>query len=230
MWKWVNLSQFTANAGFTVPLGNLGQTFQIGGRENGLDLDKFVFGATNYTYTVAQLDAALEFNQSPSLVAVSNRIINPGVTLVITNVASDPNLPGQTLAFTLLAAPTNATLTPLNASNALFTWRPLISQADSTNAIQVKVTDSGVPALSATNNFVVTVNPASQPAFSFIALGGQVSLSATGMIGPDYSLFTSTNLANWQLLFTTNPVAMPVTLTDTNWSDAARFYRLQLGP
>jgi hypothetical protein len=65
---------------------------------------------------------------------------------------------------------------------------------------------------------------------SSIVLGSQVSLSATGMIGPDYLLFTSTNLLNWQLLFTTNPVAMPVTLTDTNRGDAVRFYRLQLGP
>jgi Flp pilus assembly protein TadG len=139
-------------------------------------------------------------------------------------------VPGQTLAFSLLTAPTNASLTSLNTSNALFTWRPLISQADSTNTIQVKVTDNGSPNLSATNNFVITVNPVSQPALSSITLDSQVSLSATGMIGPDYLLFASTNLLNWQLLFTTNPIAMPVTLTDTNRDAAVRFYRLQLGP
>jgi hypothetical protein len=50
------------------------------------------------------------------------------------------------------------------------------------------------------------------------------------MIGPDYSLLTSTNLLNWQLLFTTNPAVMPITLTDSNRTDAARFYRLLLGP
>lgn len=169
-------------------------------------------------------------NGAPVFGVVSNRIINVGINVSITNSVTDPDLLGQTLTFTLLAAPTNATLTSLNASNTLFTWRPFIAQAASTNLIQVKVTDSGTPALSATNNFVITVNPASRPALSFITAGSQVSLSATGMIGPDYSLFTSTNLTAWQFLFTTNPIAMPVTFTDTNRNDAARFYRLQLGP
>jgi hypothetical protein len=50
------------------------------------------------------------------------------------------------------------------------------------------------------------------------------------MIGPDYLLFTSINLTTWQLLGTTNPTAIPVTFTDTNRSDATRFYLLRLGP
>ena len=57
IWKWINLSQFTGQPGFTVSAGNLTQTFQIGARENGLDLDKFVFGTAGYTFTVAELDA-----------------------------------------------------------------------------------------------------------------------------------------------------------------------------
>ena len=57
VWKWVNLLQFTGQSGFTVNEANLTQTFQIGARENGLDLDKFVFGTAGYTFTVADLDA-----------------------------------------------------------------------------------------------------------------------------------------------------------------------------
>jgi BNR repeat-containing family member len=62
VWKWLNLSQFangSSEAGitFTVPTGNLTQTFQIGARENGFDMDKFVFATTDTTLTVAQLDA-----------------------------------------------------------------------------------------------------------------------------------------------------------------------------
>lgn len=169
-------------------------------------------------------------NTAPSFAAVAPQTVNPGVTVLLTNTVTDPEVPAQTLTFTLLNAPTNATLTLINASNALFAWRPLISQAASTNAIQVKVADSGSPSLSATNNFVITVNPATQPTLGSITVGNDVNLTAAGMIGPDYSLFTSTNLNDWQLLFTTNPTAMPVTLTDTNRQDAARFYRLQLGP
>ena len=43
-------------ATYTVVPGKLMQTFQIGGRENGLDMDKFVFGTTNAALTVADLD------------------------------------------------------------------------------------------------------------------------------------------------------------------------------
>jgi glucuronoarabinoxylan endo-1,4-beta-xylanase len=169
-------------------------------------------------------------NNAPVFTVVAPQTVNPGVTVLVTNAVSDSGLPGQTLTFSLLTAPTNTTLTTLNASNAIFTWRPLISQAASTNTIQIKVTDNGVPNLSATNNFVITVNPAVPPAFNSMALGGQISLVVTGIIGPDYSLLTSTNLVNWQSLTSTNPTVLPFTFTDTNTSDMQRFYRIQLGP
>lgn len=63
VWKWVNLSQMTNGGGsetpitFTVPAGNLTQTFQIGARENGLDIDRLLFGTAGYQFTVADLDA-----------------------------------------------------------------------------------------------------------------------------------------------------------------------------
>jgi hypothetical protein len=169
-------------------------------------------------------------NAPPVFTPVAPLTANPGASVRVTNFVTDPDLPGQTLTFTLLAAPTNATLTALNASNVLLTWRPLISQAASTNLIQLKVADNATPALSATNNFTITVNAASPPALNSIALGSQVSLSATGMTGPDYTLLVSSNLVNWQSLSTTNPAALPVTFTDTNANSPARFYRLQLGP
>ena len=56
MWKWINLSQFTSQTGFIVTAGNLTQTFQIGARENGLDLDKFAFGSAGTAFSVSNLD------------------------------------------------------------------------------------------------------------------------------------------------------------------------------
>src|SRR5207247_7100510 len=58
---------------------------------------------------------------------VTDRTLNPGYSLVITNVATDSDTPPQTLTFNLLSAPTNATL---GASSGVLSWRPLISQAD----------------------------------------------------------------------------------------------------
>ena len=56
-WKWINLSQFNNQSGFTVSEDRLTQTFQIGAREDGLEIDKFAFGPSGYTFTVADLDA-----------------------------------------------------------------------------------------------------------------------------------------------------------------------------
>jgi hypothetical protein len=170
-------------------------------------------------------------NTPPILAPVANQTINAGVTLVVTNTATDTNQPAPALAFSLLSAPTNATLTPLNNTNAVFTWRPLVSQANTTNPVTVTVINNST-SLSATNSFTVTVNPLVQPAVSSISVsGGQVSLVATGALGPDYTLWTSTNLTSWQLLFTSNSPVIPVTLVDTNFNIyPIRFYRIQIGP
>lgn len=58
VWKWINLSEFAGNVSFTVSAGSLVQTFQIGARENGLDLDKFAFGTLGTAFTVSNLDTA----------------------------------------------------------------------------------------------------------------------------------------------------------------------------
>ncbi len=167
-------------------------------------------------------------NTPPTLASVANQTINAGVTLVVTNVATDTNVPAQTLTFSLLNAPANAAL---NSSNGIFIWRPPASAANTTNLVSVKVVDSGTPSLSATNSFNITVNPLAPPVLSSIAAAaGQVSLTVNGPVGPDYTLMTSTNLTNWQPLFTTNSPAPPFMLVDTNLSYAARFYRIQIGP
>jgi len=58
-WKWIDISQFNGGAApinFTVTAGNLTQTFQIGGREDGFDIDKFAFGTTGTSFAVSNLD------------------------------------------------------------------------------------------------------------------------------------------------------------------------------
>jgi len=58
VWKWVNVSK-SAGLGdvttFTVA-DTLTQTFQIGGREDGLDIDKLAFGKSYLFYSVGNLD------------------------------------------------------------------------------------------------------------------------------------------------------------------------------
>jgi glucuronoarabinoxylan endo-1,4-beta-xylanase len=189
----------------------------------------------SFAYTLPPLSVvtfagqAAGSNTAPVLLPVASQTINAGVTLVVTNVATDPDVPPLTLTFSLLTGPANAAL---NATNGIFAWRPLVSQAGTTNPISVQVADNGTPGLSATNYFTVTVNPLARPVLGSIAVsGGQVHLVVNGEQGPDYTLLTSTNLTtSWQVLFTTNSPVLPLTLVDTNSTDAARFYRIQLGP
>jgi hypothetical protein len=137
------------------------------------------------------------------------------------------------LTFSLPNGPAGATLTALNVTNALFSWSPLVSQASTTNTVEVVVTDNGSPHLNATNNFTVTVNLLTNPVVGSVTVsGGQVNLSVSGPQGPDYTLLTTTNLAGgWQALSTISSTNSPVTqMMDTNDTDPTRYYRLELGP
>jgi Flp pilus assembly protein TadG len=167
-------------------------------------------------------------NTAPSLAQVTDRIVHAGVTLLVTNTATDPDAPPQTLAFSFVQAPANASL---NSSNGVFSWRPSVTQANTTNTVVVRVSDNGSPSLATTNSFNVTVLPLNPPAFaSFSVGGGFLNLNVTGDSGPDYTLLTSTNLSNWQPVLTTNPPTLPMTLTISNGVDPQRFFRIRLGP
>jgi glucuronoarabinoxylan endo-1,4-beta-xylanase len=190
-----------------------------------------------FTYTIPAQSVVTFVGQAigpsvrPALIA--NQTINVGTTLLVTNSATSPNVP-PALDFSLLSGPTNATLgATYNYTNALFAWRPLVSQANTTNVIMVKIADHGIPSLTATNSFTVKVNPLTPASLnSFAIAGGQINLVVNGPVGPDYTLWTTTNLlSNWTALFTTNsPPHMPVTLVVTNSGGWMRFYRVQLGP
>src|SRR5205814_1843260 len=82
-------------------------------------------------------------------------------TLVITNSASDPDLPANSLAFSLaFGAPTNAVI---NTNTGVFTWTPTEAQGPGSNSISVIVTDNGSPTLSATQTFTVVVLESNLP-------------------------------------------------------------------
>jgi len=63
VWKWVNVTKNTYSGAvgdtFDVSLDNLTRTFQIGSREDGLDIDKIAFGKSYLAYTVYALNNGL---------------------------------------------------------------------------------------------------------------------------------------------------------------------------
>ena len=182
-----------------------------------------VVTSSNATVTVG--------NTAPTLGVISDQTVNVGVTVSIDVAAltTDPDVPPQTLAFSLTSGPTNATI---NSVTGAFSFRPLVSQGGATWPITLSVADDGAGNLSASRSFSIIVNPLTQPDIGPPVLaGGIFSLAVNGQSGPDYAVQASTNLVNWQSVFTTNSPAMPF-----NWADPdtgtfpMRFYRIVVGP
>lgn len=68
VWKWINLSEYTGDESpirFAVAADDLKQTFQLGAREDGLEIDKIAFARADYYYTVANLDLVEEGSATP---------------------------------------------------------------------------------------------------------------------------------------------------------------------
>jgi hypothetical protein len=132
------------------------------------------------------------------------------------------------LTFALLAGATNATLNP---NSGAFSFRPLVTQANSTNNFTLQVSDDGSPSLSATQSFSVVVNQLSAPGIGNVSFAGRhIGFNISGQSGPDYAVETSTNLTQWSTAFITNSPALPFVWTDTNAALPQRFYRVKLGP
>jgi hypothetical protein len=206
-------------------IGSL-QTGVAGGFLPGSIDDVQIFNRVFASNEVASL-----MNHPPSLMPVFDTAILAGRTLLVTNAASDPDSPAQTLTFGLPAAPTGASI---SSSTGLLSWRPSMAQANSTYPLAVSVVDNGAPSQSATQSFSVTVLPPSKPSVASASVSNRsFSMMVNGDTGPDYSIYTATNLASqvWTLLLTTNPQNLPFLFQDSSITNSAqRFYRVLLGP
>lgn len=172
---------------------------------------------------------SVALNQPPVLAAISNRIVLAGATITFTNAASDADVPSQALTFSLLTAPTNAIL---NANSGGFTWRPAIAQSPSTQTVSVTVADNGVPPMSATQNFVVTVTKPAAPTCGYAtSSNGQFQFMISGSTGPDYVIQYSTNLVSWVTATNISSPTLPFLWMNDNLTNfPLGFYRILLGP
>jgi hypothetical protein len=175
-----------------------------------------------------------EVNTAPVLPGQSLRTIAALATLIVTNTATDSDIPSNTLSYTLLAPPTGATID----TNGVISWTPNTGQGPSTNTITTVVTDYNPWAvnaqhLSATNSFTVIVT-ASNAAFKITSItitNGVAVITWNSVANNYYRLQYKNNLldANWTDLAPDILATGSVTSTTNVLGGAPRrFYRVEL--
>ena len=97
-----------------------------------------------------------EINTAPVLAAIGNQSVNEGATLSFTATATDADLPGQTLTYSLDAASLALGMT-INSSTGAFSWTPSEGQGGLTPSVTVTVTDNGTGNLTDSETFTITV-------------------------------------------------------------------------
>ncbi len=130
----------------------------------------------------------------PVLAPIGSRTIAEGSTLALTASATDPDLPADTLTYSLVGAPTGAAMDPATGA---FSWTPTEAQGPGTYSFAVVVTDAGSPRASDSETVTVQVTEVNaRPALDPIAdrangEGDPVSVSLTG-VDPDVPADTLT--------------------------------------
>ena len=102
-----------------------------------------------------------EVNRAPVLATISNITLNEGSPINAVGSATDPDLPANTLTFSLDAgAPAGATIDPLTG---VIAWVPSEAQGIGDYSFTVRVTDNGTPVMAHTRTFSVHVNEVNNP-------------------------------------------------------------------
>jgi hypothetical protein len=221
--NWTTIYSTTTGTGGTQYLTGLsgtGRYVRMYGTARGT-----VYGYSLYEFQVFGTPA----NLPPVLSAIPNQSILAGRTLLVTNSASDPNVPPLPLSFSLSQAPAGASI---GSVSGVFAWRPMISQSPSTQSVVVAVSDNSLPPLSATQSFnVMVAQPAAPTLHASTLSNGRYQFTINGDAGPDYLVQTSTNLTSWVTTFTNTSPSLPFIWVDPNsLVYPANFYRVLLGP
>jgi hypothetical protein len=119
------------------------------------DTNVYAVNAQDLSATNSFMVTVQAIHNGPVLPAQSNLTIDVLTPLVVTNTATDSDIPANTLNYQL-TGPSGSTID----TNGVIRWTPLSAQGGTTNLFITIVTDNGVPPLSATNSFEVMVNPA----------------------------------------------------------------------
>ena len=156
-------------------------------------------------------------NLPPVILPISDVVVPPGDSVTICVKATDPN--GDQLTYSLAGAPAGASI---EATNGLFYWQTDRNVADTTRPVTVMVTDNGVPPLSTSATFNLTVLDYGTPKPRLHQFGRWVKVLpfqfTSRRAGVTNLLFTvqvpEDRLTNWTVTATSPQIASCVTLQD----------------
>lgn len=164
-------------------------------------------------------------NTAPTLAAIADRTVTLGQTVALTAVGADADFPAQLLSYSLDAgAPAGAAI---NATTGQFLWTPSAVHAPGSHVVTVRVTDNGVPALSAARSFTVAVRM--PPSATIGRDGSSVNLAFGTFAGKTYRVEYKDSLvdATWTplgsaILANSDSLTVP----DNLGANPQRFYRI----
>ncbi|HEY8561694.1 MAG TPA: Ig-like domain-containing protein [Pyrinomonadaceae bacterium] len=121
-----------------------------------------------------------EVNLAPKFTAaIGNKAVDEETPLTFTVGASDPDLPANALTYSLVNAPTGASI---DASTGAFSWTPSEAQGAGTYNVTFRVTDNGAPALSAEETVTITVREVNKAPKFTAAIGGRTVDEETPLV------------------------------------------------
>lgn len=167
-------------------------------------------------------------NAAPVMPSIADKTLTLGQTLAFIITATDGDQPAQTLAFSLGEG--DALGATIDADTGLFVWKPIA--APLTNTFSVRVTDNGIPSLSALQTFKVVVVPPLGLQTALL-VGNQWTLVWPGLSGQDYQVEykDDLNAPQWTPLGETlTGNGSNLSLTNDLGSAPQRFFRLKLAP
>ena len=191
------------------------------------------------TYTVKmdnlKLFAYAYSKHWPYLVPISDYVTIAGTVISLQVSAMDTDSPPHQLTFSLGPdAPPGATISPINLTNALFTWPTTSADAETFHSITVMVTADGIPPRSDTNTFTIVLLGVSKIEIVDFALSGtNFVFSWSAVPGLDCHVQYASSLTGpWTDLpgdvLVTNTIATIVDDTIPT-SVTSRFYRVITG-
>jgi hypothetical protein len=191
------------------------------------DSGSYTVSITNAAGGATSDEAILTVNNPPFLAPVSNQTIHAGSTLMVTNSATDSDIPSQMLAFSL--DPGAPPVAIIGTNSGVLVWPTTPADANTTNVIMVRVTDNGTPSLSDTKSFVITV-VAPLSVGSISASNTTITISWQSISGKTYRVECTSRLdaPQWTAL-SPDIIATGATASKTDligWGQ--KFYRVRL--